>query len=360
MKLKFLGVVLLSICLMSSTVFATYNWMQADDSTPQYAATDNWTEPNQWDTDAHAPPTLNRGWPQPPTPAAGEIKVITNTGTNGPAHCTINSNIGSYTVNTSVNGTLYINGSANIGFNRSSSVTGKNGLRVGSANAGGTSNPPTGTVEQSAGTVTATMVYLGYAGGNGPATGYYIISGGSLTCSSGLAVGTGINASGAQQTIGKFTVDGNSSTISVTALRVGGQDLPGGTNSGTLEFKLGSTVSAIGCTSVDLDAGGANSTTALIVSAVSTPSGNILLVKNTGSAIVGSFDTLNGGGAGSGAEGSTVVLGGNTYTLTYMYDSVSQTKGAARSGTYNDIALIPEPATLALLSIGLLAIRRKK
>jgi hypothetical protein len=352
-KMKRLSLIIFLVCLMTSSVFASYLWMQ-DGSYPL-----NWTQANQWDsTGTTGPPSTTPG--VPPLTTTTEIKMITQAWTaNPPAQCTVDSSVGDYTsVNTSVNGTLYINSGANIGFKRSSSVTGKNGLRVGSAVAGGTST--VGTVNQSGGAVGATMVYLGYAGGNGPADGSYVISGGSLTCSSGLAVGTGINAASGQNTTGKFTVDGpGATTISVAALRVGGTDYTSGTNAGTLEFKLGSGVKAIGCTSVNLDAGGLNSETDLLVSVISTPSGDILLVNNTGSAVVGSFDKLNGGSA---LESASITLGSVPYTLTYMYDSVSKTKGTVRDGTYNDIALVvPEPATIALLGLGsLIAVRRRK
>jgi hypothetical protein len=358
--MKRLSLIIFLVCLMTSSVFAdTHYWQQTDETTPTYSATDNWMEPNQWNTASGAPTGTFTGVPARPDPGS-EIKMTTNTWMSGPAHCTVNSAVGDYTgQNVSVNGTLYINSGADIGFKRSSSVTGKNGLRVGSNSAGGVA-PFAGTVNQSGGTVGATMVYLGYAGSNGDlsASGNYIISGGSLTCSSGLAVGTGINGSGAQTTAGKFTVDGPLPTISVAALRVGGTDFITGTNSGTLEFKLGSGVSAIGCTSVSLDAGGLNSETDLLVSVISAPSGDILLVNNTGGAVVGSFDKLNGGSA---LEGASITLGSVPYTLTYMYDSVSKIKGTVRDGTYNDIALVvPEPATIALLSLGLLLVRRNR
>lgn len=357
--MKRLSLIVFLVCLMTSSVFAdTYYWQQTDETSPTYSATDNWTEPNQWSTSSGAPPgTGFSGMPPPPTPTGGEIKMMTNTWMSGTAHCTVNSAVGSYTnVNTSVNGDLYINNSsAVIGFNRTGSG---NGLRVGSNTAGGVA-PYTGDVNQSAGTVTATNIYLGYGGGNGDgsATGNYIISGGSLSCATSLTVGGGRNSTAGVQT-GKFTVDGDSPTISVTALRVGGYDVTTVTTVGTLEFELGSGVSAIGCTSVSLDAGGLNSETDLLVSVIGTPSGDILLVKNTGaSAVVGSFDKLNGGSA---LEGASITLGSVPYTLTYMYDSVSKIKGTVRDGTYNDIALVPEPATIALLSLGLLLVRRNR
>jgi hypothetical protein len=355
--MKRLSLIVFLVCLMTSSVFAdTHYWQQTDETSPTYSATDNWTEPNQWNTASGAPTGIFTGMPAIPNPGS-EMKLTTNTWMSGTAHCTVNSSVGSYTgQNLSVNGNLYINSSsAVIGFNRTGAG---NGLRVGSTTAGGTIY--TGTVNQSAGTVTATNIYLGYGGIAGATgTGNYDISGGSLTCSVSLDVGGGRNTGDTQQTVGLFTVEGASPTISVTALRVGGYDLTTTTNSGTLEFKLGSGVSAIGCTSVNLDAGGSNSETDLLVSVTGTPSGDILLVKNTGaSAVVGSFDKLNGGSA---LEGASITLGSVPYTLTYMYDSVSKIKGTVRDGTYNDIALLPEPATIALLGLGsLIAIRRNR
>ena len=356
------------VCLMTSSVFATYNWLQADQfqdgNGNPYAATDNWTEPNQWSTSATAPPSAVPGMPPPPTPPNGEIKMMTNQWMSGTAHSTINSNIGSYTgVNVSVNGNLYINNSAAvIGFNRGSAG---NGLRVGSNTAGGTTY--TGTVYQSAGTVTATNIYLGYGGSNGTliGTGSYDISGGSLTCSTALTVGGGRNTSGAQQTVGKFTVDGaGATTISVTALRVGGTDVTTTTNSGTLEFKLGSGVTAISCTSVSLDAGGANATTNLVVALTDedVPPPVIVLVKTSGvGAVTGTFDTVSGDQTPltRAEEGDTVVLSTPlgvqyTYNLSYIYNAEAGTFGNG-----NDIALVPEPATIALLSLGLLAAVRR-
>ncbi|MGB8225405.1 MAG: PEP-CTERM sorting domain-containing protein [Sedimentisphaerales bacterium] len=204
---------------------------------------------------------------------------------------------------------------------------------------------------------------IGYkAPTSGTDGGIYTISGGSLIGTSGRMY---IGCSGATGSIGKFDVNGTGGTISLGGELYIANDSSTANNytgTGTLQFDLNASgaVSKIQVLKTIIDSQGSSAATAnLIVNLTgAAPSGNLLLVENTGtSSVVGLFDSLNGGSA---AEGATVVLGGNTYTLTYMYDSVSGTKGLARSATYNDIALIPEPATIALLGLGLIAIRRKK
>jgi hypothetical protein len=88
--------------------------------------------------------------------------------------------------------------------------------------------------------------------------------------------------------------------------------------------------------------------------AAAPPIGDILLIDNQGtSAVNGLFDSLNGGSA---AEGTLVALsfGGidYNYTLTYL----------GGTGGNDVMLLIPEPATVMIFTLGIVAVctRRKK
>jgi hypothetical protein len=211
-------------------------------------------------------------------------------------------------------------------------------LRAGSK--GTTSGGSRGLIVQTDGIVSVTDLKLGLYGtsGTGIADGYYTISGGTLqgktSGSDRLYVGAGLaTGSTKDNTTGRFTVVGNLATISMKMLYVGSDGTNAGT--GTLEFQVSpsgvSHVQTTGNSGVILDAGGANSVANLVVSLISTvPAADILLVKNIGTgAVSGAFDSLNGGTA---AEGASVTLGGNTYTLTYQYNG--------GDGIANDIALV--------------------
>jgi hypothetical protein len=373
MKLKFLGVLLL-ISLMTSSVFATYSWVQAD---PTYAATDSWSEPNQWTTVEGAPPSTAPG--VPPNTDTQEIKIMTQswmeTAERG-ASVTINSDVGNYSgsgagVRISLNGSadhpavLTINSSGVITDTASS---GTYGLRVGSNSSGGTGS--IGYVNQTGGSATITNVILGYAGTKFATlgTGYYTISGGTLSAPGFMRIGAGDNST-TTQTQGRLTVVGNSASISVKSLYVGSYDSTHN-GIGELEFQIGASgVSPIVDTNnVTLDRNGASSTANLILSLTAAPPiGDILLVSSTSasaSAVSGTFDTVTGDQSlgTRAANGDLVKLSFSGtdyyYNLYYDYDSAG---APGNHGSGNDIALvIPEPATIALLGLGLIAIRRNK
>ena len=206
----------------------------------------------------------------------------------------------------------------------------------------------------------------------GITSGTYNMSGGTLTHTVGSTTSSeGSIVIGDRGGTGTFKVIGTAPVINMGRLYVGGNSGSTGArgSNGTLAFELTSgsdyDVSRIRISNSDvpsnarvtLDPYGAASTAALVVtvaSAVGKPAPIIELVQNTGTAaVVGVFDTLNGGSA---AERRWVTLNlFYHYMLTYKYD--------IEGGKYwggNDIVLIPEPATIALLSLGLFAIRRKK
>jgi hypothetical protein len=244
-------------------------------------------------------------------------------------------------------------------------LLGANLLRFGNRNTSG-NNGACGTAVQSGGTVSVNDLLLGQWTATGPsvAEGYYTISGGTLQAKSAgngrLWVGgnsTGVGGTTSSDVFGKFTVVGNAATISMKKLYVGNGIATYGT-SGTLEFQIAPAgvsriqLSGAGAGVTNLDLAGSLASTRLLVSGAVMPAGDIVLVENLASdaTIVGQFDTLNGGSA---VEGAWRNIGGNWYQLTYAY-------AAGLDGIHNDIALVvPEPATLAILGLGGLLLRRR-
>jgi len=320
---------------MASSAFATNSWTNttgASWGTPPGSANTNWNS----STIGHVVPADTE-----------QVKIL------GGTRCTLdvttcNFNTQKLTVGTS--STM-----AYLDIKAGGDITSVLEIQVGDASG------KTGTVTQTGGTVRlngistkSSILEVGYKGGPG----FYAISGGSVigNAYSELAVGPRGSANGG---VGTFTVQGTGGSISVGKLFVGVQDAAGSFyGTGTLGFEINGGVSAINANGVWIDPVNNANAYLNLVKTGALPSGNILLVNNTDGAVGGQFDTMNGGSA---AEGATVILGSKTYTLTYMYDSVSGIVGTARDSTYNDIALIiPEPATITLLGLGLLALRRNK
>jgi hypothetical protein len=231
----------------------------------------------------------------------------------------------------------------------------------------------TGIVVQTGGAVTtfqgstAGKLEIGYKL-NG--VGSWSISGGSIGFSGSTNVGQiMVGGSGANGSVGTFTIHGSAATINTDKFWVGTKDATGAAGypgTGTVKFELTDGVSPIKVqTSVTLDNAAAASIANLVVALLDedVPAGPIVLIKNSSNinAVSGTFDTVSGDQSpwDRALEGDVVWLYTplgvlHTYTLTYQYN--------ADAGTIaNDIALTPEPATLALLGLGsLIAIRRNR
>jgi hypothetical protein len=337
------NIVVLFILIFAPSVFAGTigNW--------KTGAQGLWSNGANWSTPpGSVPPTGS-------TSTTDEVKI---TGSN--SDCTVDFALNNGVAKISVCG----NNDATAPIVRivAGAVWGAGEFRVGPK--GTTSGGSKGVVIHTGGSLSVNDLKLGVYGtsGTGIADGTYTISQGTLQAKTAglgrLFVGAGmVSGSTSSNTVGKFTVNGSLASITMKKLYVGSDGTGTDFGTGTVEFKIGdSGVSKIQITDVGgtiLDAGGTGIANLLVSLTGSVmPAGNIVLVENTNTgAVSGIFDTLNGGSA---AEGTTVVLGGNTYNLTYVY-------AAGVDAVANDIALvIPEPATIALFSLGLIAIRRKK
>jgi hypothetical protein len=316
--------VLVVLCLMASSALATNNFQPT-------AGTANWGYP---------PGSADTDWSAGVVPANTEqVKIVSG------KTCILNTDAGT------------INGSWKVTVGTATTAEGVLNVVTGGALASGyeiqvgDSTGYKGRVTQTGGTIglvnnaSSTKLEVGYKQG----IGYYTISGGSITgdaVQSQLLVG----ASGASGGTGTFTVQGNAASISVAKLYVGVSTATASyTGTGTLAFEINGGVSAINAGSVYIDPTGIAAAVAnlSVTQTGALPTGNIILINNTGtSGIAGAFDNI--------AWGSTVTLGGVDYTLTKTYIG-------GLDGLANDVALIiPEPATITLLGLGLFAFRRNK
>jgi hypothetical protein len=319
----------LMVCLMATGAYATNSWV---------GPTGSWSTGSLWGS-GHMPNGTTDG----------EAKILKT----GVISCTIDSAVGNLeTTRITVNGaskgacTLYVVAGGSIG------VGGE--LISGSGSGGG--QGVVGSIVQTGGTVTLNgasavgKLEVGYkSASSGIGQGYYTMSGGTLNGTGSMYIGAfaGTGTGGAPGAVGTFTVVGNASTIDVGGLYVGVGDATGvWTGTATTEFQVvNGAVSPIRATNVYIDPmNQASAITTMLVSSTGTvtPGQWILLVNNTdGLAVQGAYDTL------------TLPDG---WTLSYVFDAGTMTNGGG-----NDIAVYtPEPATIALLSIGLLAIRRRK
>lgn len=331
------GLIIFLVCLMTTSVFATNSWR---------AATGSWGTP----PGAAVATTI---WSSAKVPDDTEDIKIVAAGTA----CDLDVNtvqIGQLTNwkvciggNTSLTTVLNIKPGGKIKIGRE--------FKVGDASAGGAG--AYGTVVQTGGDVVLNTdgnvgkLEIGYkfSATNGPGTGYYTMSAGTISGTGSLYVGTYGSATGGGTTgsgsTGTFTIQSTDPSISVANLFVAVSDPTAAyTGTGNVKFELNNGVSPITTTSdVYIDpTNNAAAVANLVVTLVAGPQrGDIVLVKN-GSAVAvhGVFDSVTLNGLNNG------------YHLVYNYNA----DGGAIA---NDIALIPEPATIALFGLGLLALVRR-
>ena len=299
------------LCVLSGSVFAAFEWTN---TTSGY-----WNDPDNWD------PGVPDG--------SQEIKIRQNGET--------------------ILNTVEDNGDARLRlYNGTMTITSGADLTIGWSRIGHT-NGQTATINQDGGTFNHQDGRLSL--GNDYATGIWNISGGTLSSTgSGMYIGY-TRSSGLAASTGRLVSIGSSATISVDEMLVGLGTVAAG-DTGILEFQLDAGgASTITITeSLELDVSGENSNAFLELSAMTglAMTDVVLIDVTSDNAISGMFDAMNGGSA---AEGATVILGGNLYSLTYQYD-------AGMDGAFNDIALvyIPEPASLVLLGLGGLALLKRR
>jgi hypothetical protein len=209
----------------------------------------------------------------------------------------------------------------------------------------------TGSVVQTGGSVTtfqgstAGKLEVGYKL-NG--VGSWTISGGSIGFSGTTNVGQIIvGGAGAAGSVGTFTVKGMLPTINTDRFLVGTKDATGAyPGTGTTAFELinggVSPINAMSAVIIDPINAAASIANLVVTLTSGTAPNPILLIRNaSANPVTGVFDTV-----------TLNNLPG--YTLVYNYNWDGGAIG-------NDIVLIPEPATIALLGLGsLIAVRRRK
>jgi hypothetical protein len=354
MKLRALICVLM-LTFMANSAFAIYYWDLDQTRAPLIGL---WANPNNWKaTNSTDPATGN----DPQATAANGDQEIQAYGMG--AVITVDRNI-TFSVHYSNRARVFGGASLNI-------IPGGTLQALGWIRVGEKSQPGASSVIQTGGAMIFEngirpdyadpgRLTLGDGGGGGvECTVMYHISAGTLTYLQPEAASGGQITVGDRVGVGIFRVTGTAPVIQMSALEMGGRagstNLTARASDATLIYDIvAGGVSAIGCSTNVYAKSYDASVTHLVLNLTETlddPDAEIILVDNQGSnPVVGLFSDLNGRNWGGVApEGAYVKLGDDYRILTYV------------GGDGNDIALlVPEPATLALLSLGMFVIRRKK
>lgn len=347
MKLRLIAV--LMVTLMANSAFAVYYW---DLDATRAPLVGNWADANNWKaTNSTNPGTLGNT-PQFTAPMGDQEQQAYGTG----AVVNVNT-MNVFTTLISNRCRVYGGATMNV---TDGGIVGMGWLRVGEKSQVGASNvnQTGGRIEFVSGGKDAPRLTLSDGNGGGvECSGYYNISGGTLTYDKVTPGTTGQITVGDRQGNGILHVIGTGGTIDMGALEMGGRiGMTARQSTATLQFDIvAGGVSAVQVVSTSMYAGGTNHLVTNLTEALADPGAVIVLVKNSGAAAVaGQFADWNGGYATEGAGRD--IGGGNVRILTYLYNAET-----GQVGTGNDIALlVPEPATLALLSLGMFVIRRKK
>ncbi len=372
MKLRSLIVVLV-VTLMANSAFATFFW---DVDTAYAPLVGNWNNASNWKATDDQEPTNPWGNDSSAVPNGGaEVKI--GVAKDYEDHAGVEATVSDSQVFTLWSGNrMRVGGGARLKIVPGGTLQGLGWVRIGEKSmddpeettsefiqTGGAMILENGTRDDYWDAAGLTIGDGGTKVGplNTTGSGLYHISGGTLTYinrAQSVSRQAGNIRLGDRGAEGTMIIEGSTAVIDMAYLDIGGR------------WPYGSERMATGNLEYILDAGGASaivvyasnvhsfaeSVTRLVVELgeddLTNPLDPILLVNSTGTeAVHGVFDTCN---LGSAAQGAIVDLGDGVYrTLTYYYDADS-------SGFNNDIALVPEPATLALLSLGMFIIRRKK
>ncbi len=285
-----LGVIGLLVCLLGSGAWAI-SWQDY---------TGNWADPCGW---------VDKRLPK----GEEEVQII-----GAKSVCTLNTSTGDW----GIGQRMRVHTQAALLVQDGAQLLGAGWFRVGAGSAG-TVNQAGGLVQIQDGSKDKARLGIGDSAGS---DGLYIISGGTLTYANSADGRLQIGARGGK---GKLTIVGDAAKIVMGQLIIPDQ----ANGNGTLEFKVGAkgVTPLVAKSGVSLDSLGAQTTAALLVTAMDAPpSADIVLVDNqAATAVAGVFDTVNGNPA---SEEAPIVLGAAgkecTYTLSYV------------GGTGNDIVLV--------------------